>query len=440
MKRLFFLTTLLTVCLLVQAQTVMDLQECLRIGLENNYDLRISRNNQKVSDNNVTLGNAGYLPSVSVSSGYTARSNSSDQYPLDGGEVISNRNATTQSLDAAVNLNWTIFEGFRVQTTYAKLQELKTIGELNTQLAVENYIADLTAQYYNYVQHIIRLKNLQKSLELSRERLRVVELRYFTGALSSLDVRQARVDFSSDSSQIIQQNEIINTARIQLNEMMAIDEMSSYPVYPDTMFIFKAIPEKEELYQSALERNTALRLMEKSKTLSELDLKLLQSRNYPYLRFNGSYGFTHYGYNRGTLDRQRTWGPTVGVTLGYTLFDGFNRKREQKNQQIMIENSQLQLEKQQLAMRSDLENMWMAYHSNIELTKLEKEALENAQLHFEAAMDRYQLGDLSGLELREAQNGMINAEQRLIDAQFRTKLYEISLLELSGRVGEYVRF
>jgi hypothetical protein len=45
-----------------QAQPVMNLKECLQIGIENNYDLRISRNEQRVSDNNLSLGNAGFLP------------------------------------------------------------------------------------------------------------------------------------------------------------------------------------------------------------------------------------------------------------------------------------------------------------------------------------------------------------------------------------------
>jgi outer membrane protein TolC len=89
-------------------------------------------------------------------------------------------------------------------------------------------------------------------------------------------------------------------------------------------------------------------------------------------------------------------------------------------------------------MESDFANMWMAYQNNLELTQLEVESLENAKLNYEIAMDRYQIGDLSGLELREAQNSLLEAEQRLLTAQYNTKLYEISLLQISGRVGEYL--
>lgn len=128
----------------------------------------------------------------------------------------------------------------------------------------------------------------------------------------------------------------------------------------------------------------------------------------------------------------------MGLTLGYTIFDGFNRKREQKNAEITIQNRELQVESNKLALESDFANMWMAYQINIELTNLEIESLKNAELNYEIAMERYKIGDLSGLELREAQNSLLEAEQRLLTAQYNTKLHEISLLQISGRIGKYL--
>lgn len=428
---------LLTASAAPAQQTVMDLQECLRIGLENNYDLRIVRNEELISDNNVTLGNAGFLPEVSLNSGYDLRNSNSDQYLSEGEEVLKSRNSNTQTLDAGLSLNWTLFEGFRVQTNYQRQKELQTVGELNTRLAVEEFIANLTAEYYNYVQQQIRLGNLQYAVSLSKERLRIVEARYQVGSLSRLDLQQAKVDFNADSSLLIQQYEILNSSRIRLNEMMG-GNVEQHFLAKDTTILFDTTLSKVDLFNRAMQHNTGLLLSAKDKTLSELDLKTLRSRNYPYLRLNAGYGFTHYNYNTGTLDRQRTWGPNVGLTLGYTLFDGFNRRREQKNAGITVQNRELQVERNKLALESDFANMWMAYQNNIELTNLEVESLENAELNYEIAMERYKIGDLSGLELREAQNSLLEAEQRLLTAQYNTKLYEISLLQISGKVGEYL--
>ncbi|MEA4904908.1 MAG: TolC family protein [Petrimonas sp.] len=434
LKRSAFTAIVLLLPFLSNAQSVIDLNEVIRVGLENNYDLKISRNEQQISDNNVTPGNAGFLPSVGLNSGYSVRQNNSDQFPADGSETVSTRNSGTQTLDAGLNLNWTIFEGFKVQTNYKRLQELRSVGELNTRLAVENFIADISAEYYNYVRQTLQMRNLRQAVNLSRERLRIVEARYQIGSLSRLDLQQARVDFNTDSSQLIQQYEVLHSSRIRLNEMMGTDNVEQQFMAADTTISFNPMLSKSELFDNMMKVNAVLLLTEKNKLLSELDLKTLQSRNYPYLRLNGGYGFTHFDYNKGSLSKQRNWGPSVGVTLGFDIFDGFNRSREQKNARIRISSRELLVERQKLMLQSDFANMWLAYQNNILLTNLEKESLENAQINYEIAMDRYKLGDLSGILLREAQVGLLQAEQRLLTAQYNTKLYEISLLQISGKI------
>ena len=109
------------------------------------------------------------------------------------------------------------------------------------------------------------------------------------------------------------------------------------------------------------------------------------------------------------------------------------------NQQVRIRNRELEVERDKLVIESDFANMWMAYQNNIELTNLEIESLENATINYEIAMERYQIGDLSGLELREAQNSLLEAEQRLLTALYNTKLYEISLMQISGKITEFLQ-
>ncbi len=327
-------------------------------------------------------------------------------------------------------------------SAYRQLQ--KTAGTensrgFNTQLQIENFIADLASEYFNYIQQYIRLNNLKYAVQLSKERLRIVEARYLIGSFSRLDLQQAKVDFNADSSLLIQQYEVLNTSRIKLNELMGLKNVEQ-PFDPqDTVICFNAGLSKESLYAGTMEQNTLLQLVKKESTLSELDLKLLQSQNYPYLKLKAGYGFDQYDYNQGSYDRQRSWGPSAGLTLGMSLFDGFNRRREQKNARITLENRRLAIEKQKLALESEFANQWMAYQNNIELTNLEEESLENAQINYEIAIDRYKLGDLSGVELREAQNSLLEAEQRLVTAQYRTKVYEIALLQISGKIGEYLQ-
>lgn len=423
---------------LLIGQTV-SLEECLRIGLEQNFDIRIVRNNQLISDRNVTWGNAGLLPSIDATSGYNIKSDNTNQTPADGSGEINRRNNNTETLNASVNLNWTLFDGFNAQTNYKKLQELKSVGELNTQLQIESFIANMSAEYYNLVQETMRMENLKFAVKLSGEQLRIVEARYQIGSFSRLDLQQARVDFNADSSRLIRQYEKVNTSRIKINELMGINDVETPVVAADTSIVLKPLESKEVLWNNVLNANTLLQLSEKDILLSQLNLKNIQSNYYPYLRLNTGYGFSHFNYDVGSFDTQRNWGPNIGVTVGINIFDGFNKRREQKNARTRIENTKLEKEQMRLALKSDFSNMWQAYRNNMELLKLEKENVENAHENYEIAMERYKLGDLAGIRLREAQNSLLEAEERLVSAQFNIKLNEIYLLQISGMIADYLR-
>ncbi|SBV91456.1 TolC family protein [uncultured Dysgonomonas sp.] len=436
-KYLSAILLLLILPIVSQAQNIYDLSRCIQEGLMNNYDIRISRNNQEVSDNNMTIGNAGYLPTVDLTSGYSGTSNNVKQ-KLESGETNSNSGVNNQNLNAGINLNWTIFDGFNIQTNYNRLKELQQMGKLDTQLTIETFIADITSEYYNYIQQTIRLKNLKSAVKLSKERLRIVEARYEIGAGSRLDMQQARVDFNSDSSQLIKQYEVLYTSRVLLNKLMAQEKIDQMIETKDSVIIYNEFLDQRDIMQGMLSNNTFLLLSDKNKKLSVLDLKTAQSENYPYLKFNAGYGITKNIYNTGTIDNQRTLGLNYGFTVGLNLFSGFNRKRKQRNAKIEIENRQLEYEQTTLSLKADLANMWMAYRNNIELTNLEKENVETARENHEIAIERYKLGDLSGIELREAQNSLLEAEERLVQAEFNTKLCEISLMQISGQVLKYM--
>ena len=112
----------------LQAQEILSLKKCIETGLENNYSIRISRNEQKVAENNMTPGNAGILPTVDLNAGYSGTLNNTQQFPSDGSAVVSNSNLYNSTLQAGINLNWTVFDGFKMFVTYDKLREMNQMG------------------------------------------------------------------------------------------------------------------------------------------------------------------------------------------------------------------------------------------------------------------------------------------------------------------------
>lgn len=436
MKRFLLVVLAVSAACSLKAQQVYSLEDCIKTGLEQNYSIRIVRNEQQISDNNAIPGNAGYLPTVDLSGGFSGSVNNNHTKLSDGSSEKTN-GVNSETADVGVNVNWTVFDGFGIQASYSKLKELQRMGALNTRLTIEDFVANLSGEYYNLIRQKIRLRNLRSTLDLSRERLRIVEERYYIGSMSRLDLQQAQVDFNADSSNVLNQLEQVHTSRIRLNQLMALDNVEEQIWIKDTLITPNPFLDEVELWKSTLTSNSSLLIAQKNKTLTELDYKKARSRNYPYVKLKAGYGYTANWYEVGSTDLQRRLGLTYGLTVGINLFEGMNRRREQRNARIEIQNQELRTQELELALRADMSNLWMAYRNNLDLWSLEKENLVAAQENYRIAIDRYKLGNLSGIELREAQNSLLEAEERQSIAEYSTKLCEISLLQLSGQILTY---
>lgn len=419
------------------AQYIYSLQSCLEEGLKNNYSLRVVRNEEEMLHNNVSVAAAGYLPTLDLSAGYSGSLDNSETKKTTG-EITEEKNVLNQTFDVGVKLNWTLFDGFGIQTNYQKLKELERMGETQTRIAIEDFIAAMSAEYFNFVQEKIRLKNLRYAVSLSRERLRIVEARYNIGSFSRLDLQQARVDFNADSAQFMKQQEALHSSRIRLNELMAIRDMNGPVIVEDTVIIPNTVLRFETLWNNTLRTNVALLKAEQNQTLARLDRKSILSRNYPYVKVNAGYGYSHYKYDMGANLAKDNLGLNFGISVGMNLFDG-NRRRDRKNARLAIENARLEREELTQRLKADLMNLWQAYRNNIELLNLERQNLIAAKENHEIAHERYLLGNLSGIEMREAQKSLLDAEERILSAAYDTKMCEISLMQISGGIAHYLK-
>ena len=440
MKRiLLFFITILSVLAVMQAQpaATYTLKSCLETGLLNNYSLRITHNEEQISRNNATLANAGYLPTIDLTGGYQATMDNTSSKVRSTGLTEKENGVFDQTVDLGIDLNWTIFDGFNISTTYQQLKLLREQGETNTRIAMEDFIASLAAEYYNFIQQKIRMKNFLYAVQLSRERLRIVEARYHIGDFSRLDYQQAKVDFNADSAQYMKQQELLHTSRINLNELMGNENVDQPIIIPDSLIDVNTTLDFDELWEATLTVNSSLLKADQNTILAQMDYKKATSRDYPYVRLNAGYGYTYNKYDISNYSHRNNFGFNGGITVGFTLFDG-NRKRERRNASIAVKNARLQRDELELSLRADLSNLWQAYRNNLEMLNLERQNLIAARDNHEIAMERYMLGDLSSIEMREAQKSLLDAEERILSAEYDTKLCEISLLQISGKITKYL--
>ena len=439
MRTLSFITLWLGLSLAVQGQEPYSLKSCIETGLEQNYSLRIVRNEEQMARNNATRGNAGMLPTLDLTAGYSGNVDNTKSIPRTEGATEHNTGLYAGNVNVGIDLNWTIFDGFSIITEYQILKELEKQGETLTRIAIEDYIAQLSSEYYNYIQQEIRLKNFLYAVSLSKERVRVAGIRHNIGSGSRLDYQQALVDFNADSAQYIKQQETLHTSRIHLNELMAVPDVDEFFIIRDSLIDINANLQFDELWDATLATNASLLQANQDLNIARLDYKKVRSRDYPYLRLNTGYGYTYNKYDSSSPTRKSgNLGFNAGLTLGFNLFDG-NRRREFHNARLAIENSELARQQLEQSLRADLMNMWQAYQNNLNLLNLERQNLITARDNHDIAITRYMEGDLSGIEVREAQQSLLDAEERILSVQYDIKVCEISLLQLSGKILEYLR-
>lgn len=434
---LSLLTLVLTALTAAPAVAQHTLGRCIRDGLQQNYSLRIVRGQEQTAANNATRANAGYLPTVTARGTYTGAVDQWRKSQTGTQPATTEHGIVDHSVQAGVFAEWTVFDGYKIQTNYQRLQELRRQSEIQTRIALEDYVGELATEYYNFVQQRLRLRNLTHAVALSAERLRIVQERWAIGNNSRLDLQQAQVDFNADSAKSLKQRELLSSSRIRLNALMANHDVDARIEAADTAITLCPTLRFDSLWAACLRTNTSLLQALSQRRLADIDLRAVRSRDYPYVRLSGSYAYaySHSGSGQGT-DRH-TLGADVGVTVGMTLFDG-NRRRERANALIAADNAEQARQNVMLNLRADLTDLWQAYQNNLALLALEEQNVVTARSNHAIACERFLLGDLSGIEMREAQQSLLDAEERILEAQYNTKVCEISLKVISGRVMEYM--
>ncbi|MBO7115190.1 MAG: TolC family protein [Bacteroidaceae bacterium] len=436
LHRITLAVSALTVSICSSAQ-IMTLKDCLEAGIHESYQIKLVNISEEKAANNDSWAYAGGMPTVSISGSYSGSISSNDATLQSNGSTVSNRGVLDQTLSAQIRADWTVFEGFSIQATRDRMQELHNQGTIQTRITLEDYIASLTTEYYNLVKQTIHLKNLEYATALSRERLRITSERYDMGGNSRLDMQQAQVYFNSDSAKSLKQHESLASANIRINRLMSNQDLRSVHVAADTAITLLTGLDYESLYDDMMKVNASLLKAESNRSIAQMDRKTVQARNYPYLRLNASYGISQNYYGNSTYTERLNWGPNFGATIGMNLITGKQRTQE-RNALLDEMNADITIEQLELQLRANLDDFWQAYQNNLMLLELQEQNLKAAQETMDIAQERYLLGNLSGIEMREAQKSLLDAEESLLQVQYDTKVCEISLLQISGRIMQYL--
>lgn len=405
--------------------------QAVQIALEQNYNIRLARLTEEEIRNNLSYGNAGFLPGLTAGATQSNSITNSRQEYLSG-QINEREGAKSNTFSSNLSLNWTIFDGLRMFNQYSLLSKQLAAGELSTRVQVENTITAVLGGYYNIVQLKNRARVYEKAVQLGEERVQIARDMHAIGSGSGLEVLQAEVDFNTDRSQLLDLQKRIAEAEIALNLLLARDPATLFSV-EDTIALMPPF-DYEQLRNKMDAGNAALQISEMETEMAMNRLKDIQGRRWPVVGVNLGYNFNVQSSQSGFVIDGRTSGVNYGVTASISIFDGFNVNRQQKNARIGLESARLQLESHKSELEALLLSTHKAYQARLQMLALEKSNRVTAEVNFDVASERFRLGELSGLEYREAQKNLLQADERLISAGYEVRLLEIALLQISGAV------
>ncbi len=428
LKHIFF-SLLVVSSFGVKAQETYTLERFLTEMLEKDFGIILLRNDVKIAENNNNPGAAGYLPSVALTADQNWSSNNTRQ-EFFSGQVNEADAAKNTSTNVALRLNWTIFDGFRMFATDKRLDLLQSISTTELTAEMEMKIYQASALFFTYLQQVKMRDVYREALDVSRSRFNQTLLKRNNGAASEIQLIQARLDLTADSSAFLANERSLQNLQADMNRFLARDILTPFQVTGELNL--NSTLTWEKYWQSASEQNTSILLAKSNLAVRDLERKELQSFFFPQIALYGQYVFGRSQNEVGILNSNRTLGPGAGITLQWNILDRLSTYTALKNNQLQQESAEIQLQNQSNLLQTELRKAWNEYSWAVQNVALEQQNISESESTVAIYQDAFQNGSITALELREIQFSVVQAKSRLIQAELALKTAELNLSLLNG--------
>jgi outer membrane protein TolC len=425
---LFFIPVIVS----AQEKSSVSLDEAIEIALEENHSIIISRNLAEIDDNSATIGNAGYLPSLSLNSSYTE---TVEDTRLDFPQPASSQDVSgsrSNRLNASLDFQWVLFDGFGNRYRLKNLKSGAELGAVQSQQEIELTLLQVIELYLNVSTQAQLLDVTEESVEISNQRYRRALRNFEAGGGSRVDLLNAEVNLNQDSIRVVETELGLNRAKRNLQVLLGSDPASDISVQEQIEITDRL--SLDTLLPAAISQNTRLSASSIESERARLQLRQSRAARYPQIATNASYNYSRFESDAGQFTFEETDGFSAGLSFSFSLFDGFRRDLSIQNDKIRVKNSEEQRRLTENEVRSDVLNAYEAYSANLYLLEKQQLNVQTAELNFERTELAFEQGQVSNTDFREAQLNLLETRQNLISLQVQAKLSEIDLLQLSGQL------
>lgn len=435
MKQLLVIFTSLCVLVPVKAQDVLTLEECLRLGIENNLSLESSRNEIRKGEHTLSENRAKLLPQINAVAGFN--DNFNPPVSVTDGSAYGNPYNVTKTLQynasAGIQLQMPLYN----QTVYTAVDIARTMNELNRlsyEKAREDLILQISKMYYlsqNTAEQIALIKeNISRLNELSS----ITQAFYDNGMAMEVDVKRVNINLEN---QRVQYDNAQSMLTQQLNLLKYVID---YPADKEIALTPVDTENTTSVSLTGLDNNQyELQLLQSKQKLAEQQRKMIGQGYIPSLSLTGSWMYSAY------TDKAKNWfhsGPSnhwynssgIGLTLRIPIFDGLDKRAKMKKAKIEIENAKLSYENALKNMQTQYLNATNELMNSQRNFRKQKDNYLLAEDVYQVTTDRYREGIASMAEVLQDEMRMSEAQNNYINAHYNYQVTNLSLLKLTGQL------
>jgi outer membrane protein TolC len=400
--------------------------------LENNFGVIVANNNLKIAENNQDILNSGFLPSLTGNAGGSYDVNNQEATFQDG-NVRAIDGAETTRYNASLNLNYTLFDGMGRWYDYRRLKEQYNLSELETRETIETTILQLFTVYFEAARLSENIQVLEETFSNTKNRLQRAEYGFEFGQNNKLDVLNAEVDLVNDSINLMNERQTYRNTRRDLNLLLNRELKMAFEV--DTVIAFTDPLRLEAFLDEGISNNVRILQAEQNIKINGYTLKSNKSVFLPTLGLTGSYGWNQGNFPATNfLASSVSTGFSAGLNLTWNLFDGGGGITQVKNAKLLLENQETLQEQITQEVRRDIENARDNYENRLQIFNLQRQNVITAENNYSRSSEQYKLGQITSVELRQAQINLLNAQTNKNFAKYDAKLAELQLLQLTGQL------
>ena len=419
-------------CTTIQAQEVLTKEEAVAQTLENNFGIKIANNNLKIADNNKSLLNSGFLPTLDGIAGANYDQNDQEATFQDG-SVRAIDGAETTRYNASLNVNYTLFDGLGRWYDYKRLKEEYNLSELQARETIETTMIQLFTVYFEAARISENIEVLEETYANTKDRLQRATYSFEYGQTNKLDVLNAEVDLVNDSINLMNQRQLLRNTQRDLNSVLNRELEVTFDV--DTTVTFLPALKMEEFLGEGQENNVRMLQAKSNMTINDYSLKSAKSIFLPTIGLTGSYGWNEGNFPATNfLSSSTSTGVSAGVNLTWNLFDGGRGITQIKNARILLDSQDIQQNQIEMEVKRDIANANGDYMNRLKIYRLQEQNVITATDNYNRSNERYKLGQITSVELRLAQINLLNAKTSKNLAKYNAKLAELQLLQLTGQL------